>query len=67
MKIEKNGYFVESQAGGEPYEIFMGDLWSCPSCEISIVSGFGSGPVAMRHDDDFEERRKALKPLRLRG
>ena len=39
----------------EPYEVYDADLWKCPGCGIEVVGGFGSGPIARHHDENFEK------------
>jgi hypothetical protein len=37
----------------QPYKLWVGDLYECPGCHATIVSGFGNGPIAERHHTDF--------------
>ncbi len=47
MTIKKTGVDVEHMADAErPYQIWMGDIYSCRSCGTEIVCGFGHTPVA---------------------
>jgi hypothetical protein len=38
----------------KPYKLWMGDLWVCPDCNATIISGFGRMPVAEQHMDGFK-------------
>lgn len=38
----------------EPYKIWLADLWVCPGCGGSIVSGFAFNPVAEHFQDHFK-------------
>lgn len=46
----------------KPYKVWAADRWECEGCGANILSGFGLGPLAIHHQDDFEreiERRGA--------
>jgi len=38
----------------EPYKIWIGDRFECPGCGVTILSGFGGGPISIQHEDDFQ-------------
>lgn len=41
MKPSKNGRLVEiTYRGGQPYQMFAGDEYTCEGCGIKIVTGF---------------------------
>jgi hypothetical protein len=81
FRPKKNGfYFLEgAPAPGEehalpglaeperwaPYKLWAGDLWECPDCGATILSGFGSGPISYHHDPDFETLADALGARQL--
>lgn len=46
-----NGIAVNEQCGEGMYRIWMADLWQCPGCGHSIVSGFARAPVAHGYGD----------------
>ena len=49
MRCHKNGRKVEILSGSgfdEPYQIWSGDEWECPSCKVKIVVGWGHKPMA---------------------
>lgn len=49
MRCHKNGRAVEILSGealNQPYQLWSGDEWRCEECGITIVAGFGHGPVA---------------------
>lgn len=50
MECQHNGTPMILEATFGSYQIWHGDLWKCPQCGIQVVSGFGRGPVAERHD-----------------
>lgn len=59
MYPEKNGVqFVEQYNDGngmKPYKIWESDMWTCPSCGVSVLVGFGSKPTAICYDETFDE------------
>lgn len=67
MRCAKNSYHVELLASGEPYQIWQGDRYECPSCCASVVVGFGRGPVAEVFDDDnYQATLNVEKPLKIK-
>lgn len=65
---KKNGYyFLEGMPHGpdypkpgreepekwKPYKLWVGDLWQCPSCKATIVSGVGQNAIAEHWQPDF--------------
>jgi hypothetical protein len=67
FKPKKNGfYFIEGMpavdgarpgkvdaSAWKPYKIWSGDVWECPDCKATIISGTGRGPVAEHYQEDF--------------
>lgn len=58
MRPAKTGVDVELMTGAEPYQIWMGDLFRCPGCNIEIVTGFGGAPVA----EHFQQKYASFVP-----
>jgi hypothetical protein len=64
----KNGiFFTEGMPLGarpfqewKPYKVWQGDLWKCQGCSHEIIVGTGFTPVAIRHQTDFEDTRRAF-------
>jgi len=67
MRSKHNGiYFIEGMPvtpdhrvgkgaeGWQPYKIWCGDLWHCPTCGTQSIVGVGNGPITERHKPDFE-------------
>lgn len=71
FRMEKAGYyFVEgmptpgqglAEAGNRmperwaPYKLWVGDLWKCPDCDATILSGFGREQISEHYKPDFYE------------
>ena len=58
LSITKNGnpvvlMFNEPK---QPYEVWFGDLWTCPGCGGQIVSGFANVPFAEHWQPDFQKK-----------
>jgi hypothetical protein len=61
FKKEVTGfYFTEMMTSDAPYKIWASDLWRCPGCEATILSGFGSGPIAEHWESTFQDTVKRL-------
>jgi hypothetical protein len=75
FRPKKNGqFFTEMMPAGddnpppgnnaperwEPYKLWSGDLWHCPSCGSEIIVGVGAKPVSERHHRDFKEFREKV-------
>lgn len=70
----KNGtYFVEAKpkVNGappgleapemwQPYKLWSGDLWACPSCNAEIIVGTGFNNISQDYMPDFEAKIKAF-------
>lgn len=41
-----------------PYKLWSGDVWKCPGCGHELISGTGSIPIAVVHEDGFAEKVK---------
>jgi hypothetical protein len=49
------------------YQLYLADLWECPSCHLEIVAGFGVMPIAEHFHKDYErERKKQSEKLLIR-
>jgi hypothetical protein len=74
FRMKKSGYyFTEGMPIGErvpagrvaadkwkPYKIWSGDLWECPECHATIISGFGFEPLGIQHQPEFAALRKQV-------
>lgn len=72
-------YFIEGMPSGDgraqpgtaepdkwkPYKLWVGDKWQCDDCGAVILSGFGDGPIAIHHHDDFAKRVAELGAAQL--
>lgn len=47
--------------GWLPYKIWSSDRWECLGCGSEILSGFGSSPIAVQHEEGFDRQRKDLR------
>lgn len=36
----------------KPHKVYNGDLWSCPDCNMSVVTGYGGEPVWQNGDPE---------------
>ena len=52
---ETNGVGVLDMADFGPCELYDADLWKCPSCDLEVIGGFGSGPVAAHYLTGFQQ------------
>lgn len=41
--------------GWEPYKLWAGDLWYCPTCLTEIIVGTGMNPISEHYMEDFAE------------
>ncbi len=48
-----------------PYKLWSGDLWECKGCGSQILSGFGSQPIRVQHEHDFERMIESLGARRF--
>ena len=61
MTPQKNGVHVETVLKNkEPYEIWQGDLWQCPTCGQQIVCGYGERAVAEHWQPNFLDQKLIL-------
>lgn len=79
FRMKRSGYYftegmpVHNEAaagtaepeGWRPYKLWSGDLYECQGCGAQIISGFGHGPIAIQHHDNFEALRVELGANRL--
>ena len=64
LRIKKNGVTVEQLDGyGEPYKLWDADLYECPECNLEIISGFGSAPLAEQWQPSYVAQRERLAPI----
>lgn len=42
---------------------WVGDLWTCPNCQATIVSGTGRAPVSEHYKPDFDDRTRAAAAI----
>lgn len=55
MECSKTGAIVEIADGdGEPYQVWSGDVFQCPSCHVEVVAQYGAKPIAERFTPGFE-------------
>jgi hypothetical protein len=55
FQIHRRGIEVVVRKGGEPYQLWLTDLWKCPACGIEILAGFFGAPLMERGQDGFRE------------
>ena len=46
----------------EPYKLWSGDLWRCPTCLTEIIVGTGNGPIREHYEPDFKETVERFQP-----
>lgn len=78
--MKKSGYyFTEMMPSGKgnpkpgkaepeywgPYKVWCGDLWECPDCGATIVSGTGNAPLVEHYMDDFKEIKDRVNAQQL--
>ena len=63
MRCAKNESHVELLASGQPYQIWSGDRYECPSCSFSVVVGFGRFPVVEQFLPEYAALRESENPL----
>ena len=64
MRCAKHEFEV-AVGGEQPCAVYSGDKYRCPGCEMEVVVGFGSGPIAEEHRPGFKEHLERYKPLRI--
>lgn len=61
MWPEKNGICVEEHIEvGEPYRIWMAELYKCLICGTEIITGFGRIPIANHPEPNYTEEQKRV-------
>ena len=79
MRMQKSGYyFIEGMPLGndakpglaeiarwKDYKLWSGDLWKCPDCGASVISGVGYSPIAEHYQEDFGRKKEILAPTLL--
>jgi hypothetical protein len=63
FRPEKNDVSVEDLASFGSYKVWSADLWKCPGCGVEIVLGFGSQPMYLHFQEDYDKKVKDLKAL----
>ena len=56
LRPRKNEVTVLVTSDDIPYQVWAADLWECPDCGTQIIIGFGSQPIATRHESDFADK-----------
>jgi hypothetical protein len=64
MLIDKNSVTVEElMSDGQPYKLWDGDRYKCPTCGHTIISGFGKLPMAEHFQPSYAAQRARLEPV----
>lgn len=74
--LRNGAYFTESKPVGgldrpalpglaephnwEPYKVWVGDLWGCPTCGAEIIVGVAREPITQDYQPDFLAKRERL-------
>lgn len=56
LRPETNGIGLLDMASFGPYEIFDADLWKCPKCGMTVIGGFGFGPLSAYYEGESFKR-----------
>lgn len=56
MRCNKNGRILEMISGGEPYQLWSGDEYKCPTCGLAVIARYGSNPIVEAFDWDGYQR-----------
>lgn len=54
LRPETNGIGLLDMAEFGPYEVYDADLWKCPKCGMTVIGGFGYGPISVHYNEDFK-------------
>lgn len=46
-------YALEQDENGQPYKLWLTDLWKCPGCGHEVLCGYGNSPVGQHFQGDF--------------
>ena len=49
------------RATWKPYKVWVGDEWTCPSCDHVVIVGVGKEPVSEHFRDDMAEWLEAVE------
>ena len=44
------------------YKLWNSDMWECPGCGHQAISGHARQPMAMHHEEDYEETAASYPP-----
>lgn len=47
----------------EPYKLWMGDLWACPSCGHEVIVGVPQHPLAVHYQPSYSDSVEIFKPI----
>jgi hypothetical protein len=61
MKCHKTGAILELMTEHHSYQIWSADVFRCDGCGASTAI-FGQSPIAMHHQRDYAEIRRAYRP-----
>ena len=53
--LTKASYSAGGGVAEYPYAMSMGDIWGCKGCGAQVIIGWGSKPIARRHDKGFAD------------
>ncbi len=66
FKPERNGtYFEEGKptsVGWASYKLWVGDMWKCKGCGVTIVVGVGASAISEHYMPDYKEQVALFKP-----
>ena len=67
MLVKQNSVTIEEvHDDGTPYKLWDADMFECPHCGATIVTGFGREPLAEHWQPTYAAQRDRLRPI-LRG
>jgi hypothetical protein len=64
MRVKKNSVTVEElMTDGSPYKLWDADLFECPACGATVITGFGQKPMAEHWQPMYARSRARLAPI----
>jgi hypothetical protein len=64
MRVKQNSVTVEELfEDGAPYKLWDADLFECVECGVTILTGFGKGPMAEHYEPTYAAQRARLAPI----
>lgn len=64
MRIKTNSVTVEElMQDGEPYKLWDADLYECPACGATLITGFAREPFAEHWQPTYQAQRDRLVPI----